>query len=66
MKGRKKLKKMRELKKLMREVKDLILNFFKPYGLSDEILTIPENVKKAGFKVGILSLAVTITSQIFA
>lgn len=57
---------MRELKKLMREVKDLILNFFKPYGLSDEILTIPENVKKAGFKVGILSLAVTITSQIFA
>ena len=45
--------------KLIREVINLIVKFFKPYGLSDKMLVIPDNVKKMGFKVGFLNLGMT-------
>ena len=55
-----------KLKNLFLEVINLIIKFFKPYGLSDEMLTIPTNVKRMGFKVGFMNLGMTIIALIFA
>ncbi|MBP5204433.1 ABC transporter ATP-binding protein [bacterium] len=52
--------------KLIREVINLIVKFFKPYGLSDKMLVIPDNVKKMGFKVGFLNLGMTLIALVFA
>ncbi len=60
------MKKQKELKKLIREVVNLIIKFFTPYGLSDEILNTPENVKHIGFKVGFMNLGMTIIALVFA
>lgn len=57
---------MKKLKNLIREVVNLIIMFFKPYGLQDELLGIPKSVKKMGFKVGFMNLAFTIISLVFA
>ncbi len=55
-----------KLKNLIREVKNLIIKFFKPYGLSDEMLDIPESVKRMGIKVGFMNLGMTVIALIFA
>lgn len=60
------MKEQEKLKNLIREVVNLIIKFFKPYGLSDEMLTIPESVKRLGFKVGFMNLGMTIISLVFA
>lgn len=60
------MKKRKKLKNLIREVINLIIKFFKHYGLSDEMLTIPTNVKRMGFKVGFMNLGMTIIALIFA
>ena len=57
---------MKKLRNLIREVVKLIIKFFKPYGLQDELLEIPKSVKKMGFKVGFMNLAMTIISLVFA
>lgn len=60
------MKKQEKLKKLIQEVLNLIIKFFKPYGLSDKMLNIPESVKRMGFKVGFMNLGMTIIALIFA
>lgn len=60
------MKKQETLKTLIREVINLIIKFFKPYGISDELLTIPRNVKRMGFKVGFINLGMTVIALIFA
>lgn len=60
------MKRQEKLKNLMREVVNLIIKFFKPYGLSDEMLAIPKSVKRMGFKVGFMNLGMTVIASIFA
>lgn len=60
------MKKQERLKTLIREVINLIIKFFKPYGISDELLTIPKNVKHMGFKVGFINLGTTVIALVFA
>ena len=60
------MKKQERLKTLIREVINLIIKFFKPYGISDELLTIHGNVKRMGFKVGFINLGMTVIALIFA
>lgn len=60
------MKKQERLKTLIREVINLIIKFFKPYGISDELLTIPKNVKHVGFKVGFINLGTTVIALVFA
>ena len=54
------------MKDLMREVINLITKFFKPYGLSDEMLTIPKSVKRMGLKVGFMNFGMTVIALVFA
>ena len=65
-KEEKQMKGQEKLKNLIREVINLIIKFFKPYGLSDEMLNIPRNVKRMGFKVGFMNLGMTIIALVFA
>lgn len=60
------MKKQERLNTLIREVINLIIKFFKPYGISDELLTIPKNVKHMGFKVGFINLGMTVIALVFA
>ena len=60
------MKEQKRLKALIREVINLIIKFFKPYGISDELLTIPRNVKRMGFKVGFINLGMTVIALVFA
>lgn len=60
------MKRQEKFKKLIREVINLITKFFKPYGLSDEILNIPVNVKQMGLKVGLMNLWMTVIALVFA
>ena len=60
------MEKMKKLKNLIREVLNLFINFFKPYGLQDELLEVPSTVKKMGMKVGWMSLTMTIIALLFS
>lgn len=60
------MKGQKKLRNLIREVINLIVRFFKPYGLSDNMLTIPKSVKRMGYKVGLIELVMTIISLAFA
>ena len=60
------MKGQEKLKNLIREVVNLIIKFFKPYGLSDEMLSIPNSVKRMGFKVGFMNFGMTIIALTFA
>lgn len=60
------MKKQEGLNTLIREVINLIIKFFKTYGISDELLTIPKNVKHMGFKVGFINLGTTVIALVFA
>lgn len=60
------MKKQERFNTLIREVINLIIKFFKPYGISDELLTIPKNVKHMGFKVGFINLGTTVIALVFA
>ena len=60
---------MKERKKfinLLQEVVNLIVKFFKPYGMSDEMLRIPESVKRTGFKLGFMNLGMTVIALAFS
>lgn len=56
----------KKLTTLFREVINLIIKFFKPYGLQDELLKIPESIKNMGFKVGCMNWIMTVISLAFA
>lgn len=60
------MKKQGRIRTLVREVINLITKFFKSYGLNDEILSIPKNVRLEGLKVGSMSLIMTIIDLLFA
>ncbi|MBQ2937925.1 MAG: ATP-binding cassette domain-containing protein [Clostridia bacterium] len=60
------MKGQEKTKNLIQEVINLIIKFFKPYGLSDEMLNIPGSVKRMGLKVGFMNLGMTIIVLIFA
>lgn len=60
------MKAQEKLKHLIREVVNLIIKFFKTYGIKDEILNIPENVKQMGLKVKIMNSAINVLTLIFA
>ena len=60
------MKGQEKLKNLIREVINLIIKFFKPYGLSDEMLSIPNSVKRMGFKVGFMNFGMTVIALTFA
>lgn len=60
------MKKQGSLKRIIREMINLVIKFLKPYRISDEILTIPKNIKRRGFKVGFMELGITIVSSLFA
>lgn len=60
------MKGQEKLKNLIREVVNLIIKFFKPYGLSDEMLSIPNSVKRMGFKVGFMNFGMTVIALTFA
>lgn len=56
----------KKLTTLFREVINLIIKFFKPYGLQDKLLEIPESIKNMGFKVGCMNWIMTVISLAFA
>ena len=56
----------KKLTTLFREVINLIIKFFKPYGLQDELLEIPESIKNMGLKVGCMNWIMTVISLAFA
>lgn len=60
------MKAQKKFTKIVREVINLLTNFFKPYGLSDEMLNIPKDLKDMGVKVGIMNLVMTIIALVFA
>ena len=60
------MKGQKKVKKIIREVINLIITFFKNYGLSDDMLTIPRSVKRMGFKVGFMQLGMTVIALVFA
>lgn len=60
------MKGQEKLKNLIREVVNLIIKFFKPYGLSDEMLSIPNSVKRMGFKVSFMNFGMTVIALTFA
>lgn len=60
------MKKQHFFVKLIREVINLIVKFFKPYGLSDEMVSVPKNIKKLGFKLGFIDLGITVITIIFS
>lgn len=60
------MKGQEKLKNLIREVINLIIKFFKTYGLSDEMLSIPNSVKRMGFKVGFMNFGMTVIALNFA
>ncbi len=60
------MERQEKLKNLIREVVNLIIKFFKPYGLSDEMLSIPNSVKRMGFKVGFMNFGMTVIALTFA
>lgn len=54
------------MKNLFLEIKKLIINFIKPYGIKDPILEVPKEVKKMGIKVGSINFVMTFISLAFA
>lgn len=55
-----------KLKKLIREVINLIIRFVKPYRMVDEIFTIPDNLRRIGLKVSIMQFSMTVIGLVFA
>ena len=60
------MKKQLRIKQLIWEVVDLISKFFKPYGLKDELLEVPTDIKRMGTKVELMDFGMSIISLIFA
>ena len=60
------MKKQLRIKQLIWEVVDLISKFFKPYGLKDELLEVPTDIKRMGTKVELMDFCMSIISLIFA
>ena len=60
------MKKQKTEKSLFREAKNLVFLFFKPYGMKDKLLDVPENIKRMGLKLGVFELFMTILSLGFS
>ena len=54
------MKRQKKFKNLIKEVINLITKFFSPYGLRDPILEITQEIKRMGFKVSSMKLAMSI------
>ena len=60
------MKKQLKIKQLILEVVNLISKFFKPYGLKDELLEIPADIRRIGTKVELMDFGMSIISLVFA
>lgn len=60
------MKRQFELVKLIREVKNLIIKFVKPHYLNDEVLEVPDSIKRMGTKLGIMGLCFAIVNMVCA
>lgn len=60
------MKRQVELIKLIREVKNLIIKFVKPHYLNDEVLEVPDSIKRMGTKLGIMGLCFAIVNMVCA
>lgn len=60
------MKKQKLFQKTIREVGNLVIKFFKPFGLKDPILAMPKEVKKMQYKLGFMDFSSTAISLIFA
>ena len=60
------MKKQQGFRNLIREVINLIIKFIKPYGLSDEMVSVPQSIKRLGFKLGFIDLGMTVITLVFA
>lgn len=57
---------MEYIKKLFVEIKKLIVNFFKPFGINSKLLYVPKPLKKMGYKTGFIRLFITIVALMFS
>ncbi len=60
------MKGLEKMKNVFLEVIILVVRFFKPYKILDEKLEIPKDLKRMGFKVGLLAYIMTVMSLFFA
>jgi len=60
------MEKQKTITKTMREVGNLVIKFFKPFGLKEPILAIPKEVKKMQYKLGFMEFFSTAISLAFA
>ncbi len=60
------MEKQEKITQLTRELLNLIIRFFKPYEIKDDMMTIPKNIKKLGLKVNSLNYLSTVLALLFA
>lgn len=60
------MKKQNVIQKTIREVKNLVIKFIKPFGLKDPVLAIPKEVKKMQYKLGFMEFFSTAIGLAFA
>ena len=60
------MKKQRVIKETLKEVRNLIIKFIKPFGLEDSLLATPKEIKKMQYKLGFMGFFTTAISLIFA
>lgn len=60
------MKRQKKFKMIVREMLDLIINFIKPYKNKEEILSMPKDIRKMGYKFGIMGSIMTVVSSAFA
>lgn len=57
------MKKQKKIKNTAREMLNLIINFIKPYRNHDQMLVMPKEIRKVGYKLGIVSSIMTVISS---
>lgn len=60
------MKKQKLIQKTIREVRNLVIKFIKPFGLKDPILETPKEVKKMQYKIGFMEFFSTAIGLAFA
>jgi len=60
------MKKQETIKQTVREVRNLVIKFIKPFGLKDPILATPKEVKKMQYKLGFMEFFSTVIGLAFA
>jgi len=49
---------LKNMKNVMKEIINIVIKFVSPYGLSDDMLEIPKNVKRMGAKVYVIDFCI--------